>query len=217
MKKRYVLLKYTLHPLIKLYIKKINGKENLPKKGSFVVVSNHNSSPDEVVLLYLFVEHGQRNIGGLTSLRPYKKTFFNNLLIGFVNIFLNFFFKQISIYDGNIIENSVKALKDDTAFLIFPEGKQNYGNKNLLKGKTGAARIALVAKVPVIPIGIQGSEKIIPKNTFLPRFHRMSLNIGKPLTFEKFYGKEGDKETIETITRILMNEIAYLCGKIYPY
>jgi len=217
MRKRHLFLKWILGPIVKLYIKEINGLHNFPQKGSFIMVSNYNSWADDVVIAYALLKKGQKEIGGLMALRPYKETLFNRLIINKIDTLSNFFFKLVSIYDGNPIENSIKALKGDSAFLIFPEGKQNYGNPNLLKAKTGAARIALRAKVPIIPMGIIGSEKVIPKNTFLPRFHRITINIGKPLHFKKFYYKKNNNNVIEKITKIFMQEIAKLCNKNYPF
>lgn len=215
--KRHILLKWTFVPLVRLYVKEIEGLENFPKKGSFVMVSNHNSFPDEAIIAFSLIKKGQKRFGGIATFRPYKKTFLNKIIIKAIDNILRFFFIIISPFDGDPVLRAVAALKKETAFLVFPEAQQNYGNKVLLKGKTGAARIALLAKVPIVPIGIKGSEKIIPKNTYLSRFHRMSMFIGKPLTFEKFYGKEDDKEALETVTRIFMKKIAKLCGKTYPH
>lgn len=215
--KRHFFLKWAFSPIMGIFVKDINGMGNFPDKGSFIIASNHNSSPDEVVILYVALKKGPKLVGGLTALKPYKKTFFNRLIIKLFSAFLGFFFETVSVYDKDPIVNSVNLLKKEVAFLIFPEGKQNYGNKTLLRAKKGTARIALLSKAPIVPVGIIGSEKVIPKFAFFPRFHRITMNIGKPMIFKEFYGMENNKHVLDKVTRLYMKEIAKLCGKKYPY
>ena len=88
---------------------------------------------------------------------------------------------SISIFDGNVIINSLDAIKKGHPLYICPEGLMNPDKQRLRKSKTGVARIALMSKVPVLPIGVVNSEKVLPIHSFIPRFSRAWLNIGKPI------------------------------------
>ena len=89
------------------------------------------------------------------------------------------------------INKSVDYLKQGYLVFIFPEGTRN-GIEKGIKPKKGAALVALKAKVPIIPMGITG--------TFKP-FSKVTINIGKPLTFEEHYSEEINPRSLITITK----------------
>ena len=116
----YKILKLIFGPFVSLYIRKINGLKNLPSKGPFIMVSNHNSSPDDLAITYLLAKK-KFTIGAITAFRPYKNSFFNKYFIKIVEKILKNFFVLVSIYEKNPIENSVKAINGNIAFFIFPD------------------------------------------------------------------------------------------------
>ena len=73
------------------------------------------------------------------------------------------------------------------------------------------------AKVPVVPVGLIGTYDILPKGAKFPRLKKADIIIGEPLTFEKFCRKSKDYKTLETVTRIIMKEIAKLSGQKYEF
>ena len=99
---------------------------------------------------------------------------------------------------------------------IFPEGTRSIDGK-LQQARSGIAKLVIAAKVPVLPIGIIGSHKILPKGKFLPRFKRCKINIGRPLYFKEYYNKKTNKKILEDITRIIMKNIAKLVDQKYNY
>ncbi len=67
--------------------------------------------------------------------------------------------------------------------IIFPEGKRS---KKLVRGKPGVAQMALSLKVPVVPVGCNGSDKVYPGNMPIPKRNgRVIYRIGEPIVFEK--------------------------------
>ena len=78
-------------------------------------------------------------------------------------------------------------------------------------------RLAISAKVPVLPVGVIDSHKVVPKDKLLPRFARCEVKIGKPIYFEKYYNKKLNKKIYEEVTRNVMKEIAKLITQIYNY
>ena len=100
--------------------------------------------------------------------------------------------------------------------VIYPEGTRTLTGK-LNQGRTGIARLALSAKVPVLPIGVIGTFQILPKGKWIPKLKRAELNIGKFLYFDKYYEKENNKKTLRLVTDIIMKEIAKLSKQKYNY
>ena len=99
---------------------------------------------------------------------------------------------------------------------IFPEGHRSYEHK-LREGKTGVAKLALASHVPVIPVGIRGSSKILPRDSYFLKFKRCEVNIGKPLYFEKYYKQQNNKKALKIVTHKIMKEISKLSNYSYPY
>jgi len=99
---------------------------------------------------------------------------------------------------------------------VYPEGTRTLTGK-LQRAKTGVARLALAAKVPVLPIGLTNTFKILPKGKWIPRFGRADVNIGKLMYFDEYYGKENNKKTLRLVTTKIMKEIAKLCGQKYEF
>ena len=125
-------------------------------------------------------------------------------------------------FDFNVVIRSIlynkakKYLKDGRILMIFPEGGRSKDGK-LKKAYNGIALLALKSKVPVIPAGIIGADKVLPKGKYLPRFKRCEVKIGKPMHFNKFYNKKINKQILDVVTREIMKEIGKLIGQKYRY
>jgi 1-acyl-sn-glycerol-3-phosphate acyltransferase len=205
----YTLIKLTIIPLIKLWIKKVDGLENIPKKGAFILAANHASYMDHLILMSTLIPYLDRRIHHLA-----KKEHFDNI-----------FKKAWHNYGGAIpidreaggkeaLKWAAKALKDGRIIAIHPEGTRSLNGK-LQRGKTGIARLILLSKVPVIPIGIIGTFKILPKGKYIPKMKRAVINIGKPLKFDKYSNHKMSKKLLRAITDNIMREIAKLSNQKY--
>jgi len=215
---RYSALRWFICPLIGLYIKEIKGMKNLPKKGRAIMVFNHNSVADGFAIIYIYlIRRGNGRIAAITRLKPIKNSKLDKILMDWIASLSNFFFKLIDHHEEDKIEKAVNALKNGYYFITPPEGRINTDSKVMLKARTGTARIALLSKTPIIPIGLIDTEKVLPLNAHFPRFKRLSISIGKPISLEKYYGKENNKKILELITRKFMKEIEKLSGRYYPY
>ena len=111
---------------------------------------------------------------------------------------------------------AIKALKQGKIIAMHPEGTRTLTGK-LQKAKTGVARLALIAKVPVIPVGLIGTFDILPKGKYIPKLKRATMNIGKPMYFDKYYNKKITKGLIRKVTNDIMAEIARLCKQKYNF
>jgi 1-acyl-sn-glycerol-3-phosphate acyltransferase len=96
---------------------------------------------------------------------------------------------------------------------MFPEGRLNDTGRLLLPGRAGAAMVALRARVPIIPCYIEGSPFGGQVFLFFFLSAKTRLKVGPRIDISEFYGKEGDREVLKTLTRRLMREIAALAGR----
>lgn len=178
---------------IVLYRVKIEGKENIPDTGSYILCGNHVHALDAV----LIVVTAKRKIRFMAKEELYKNKFI---------AFLGKIFEVIPVKRGaadlDAIKESMKALRNGDILGIFPEGTRNGMSKNT-SIKAGAAFMALKTNTPVIPVGIQG--------TFKP-FSKVIIKYGKPLNFSEYAVNKGKpaKEDLEIVSEKIMNEIILL-------
>lgn len=90
---------------------------------------------------------------------------------------------------------------------MFPEGTRGQSDSDELgAAHGGVAFIAMRAEVPVVPVGIAGTDKALPRGAKLPRFPKVVVSYGEPIDPKDFGG--GRKERIEAMTEELMRRIA---------
>lgn len=207
----YPIGKEVICPIVNLWFKKVNGLEHIPKKGPLIIAANHESYIDHLIIVCTFTYHLKEKIHFLS-----KKEHFDNI-----------FKKAWHTYAGAIpldrqtggkeaLKWAVKALKQGKIIAIHPEGTRTLTGK-LQKGKTGVARLALTAKVPVIPVGLIGTFEILPKGKNIPKLKRAIMNIGKPMYFNEYHKKKTTARLLKEITDSIMKEIAKLCKQEYNF
>jgi 1-acyl-sn-glycerol-3-phosphate acyltransferase len=97
---------------------------------------------------------------------------------------------------------------------IYPEGTRSPDGR-LYRGRTGVARMALEAGVPVLPVAMIGTDKAQPTGKKLPRIMRIGIRIGRPLSFSRYEGMEDDRFVLRSITDEIMYELMLLSGQEY--
>jgi len=98
---------------------------------------------------------------------------------------------------------------------IYPEGTRSPDGR-LYRGKTGVARLALEARVPVIPVAMIGTEVIQPPGRRFPRLRpRPGVRFGRPLDFSRYEGMSGDRFVERSMTDEIMYELMELSGQEY--
>jgi 1-acyl-sn-glycerol-3-phosphate acyltransferase len=86
---------------------------------------------------------------------------------------------------------------------IYPEGTRSPDGK-LYRGRTGLARMALEAKVPVIPVVMVDTDTAMPIGRSIPRVVRVGIVIGEPLDFSRYAGMENDRYFLRSVTDEIM-------------
>lgn len=174
-------------------IKKVNEK-NLPADGAYIVCANHVNMLDALAV----VCSCKRKVRFIC-----KESMFKVKALGWALKLSDTIPLNREKNDIESMKRSLKALKNGDVLGVFPEGTRKGMEKNL-KAKSGAAFFSLKTGTPVVPIGIQGSFK---------PFTKVKLVFGEPLDFSEYYGKEKDKEALEKVTNVIMDNIIMLTNQ----
>jgi 1-acyl-sn-glycerol-3-phosphate acyltransferase len=203
------LMKYVLlGPLLRLlYRPKAIGLENIPE-GPAILASNHQSFLDDL-LLPLMV--------------PGRKVVFLAKADYFDKWYLRWFFKGANVIPVRresrsgaeaALQTGVRALREGNLVGIFPEGTRSPDGR-LYRGKTGVARMALEAQVPVVPVAVTGTFEALPYDRKLPKPGRVVIRFGKPLDFQRHYGNPADRFVLRSVTDEILYEIMLMSGQEY--
>lgn len=185
---------------------KLSGIENLPQ-GPFILVSNHVSYADWLILYSVFKRVLKRRISFLAKKRLFQPIAWRLLMQHSGAIYLD----QDKV-DKQTLKNIYSTLSDQNIVGIFPEGKRSESGK-LIKARDGVAKLALLAKVPVVPVGLNGFYEILPKGKKIPKICRCSIDIGMPM----FFKKSKSSSDLTSITRQIMCEVARLTHQEYSF
>lgn len=206
----YWLLKYVVGgPFMRfVYRPRYQGLENIPAEGPVILASNHLSFIDSL-FIPLLVKRPVIFLG--------KAEYFDKKRTAW-------FFKGVNMIpvrrdSGTASEAALRAgievLEGGGILGIYPEGTRSPDGR-LYRGKTGAARMALTARCPIIPVCVFGTRDIQPPGQSSPNLRgRVRVVFGKPLSFEEHFGKERDKFVLRSITDEVMYEIMSLSGQEY--
>jgi 1-acyl-sn-glycerol-3-phosphate acyltransferase len=185
----------------------LNNLEEIPKNQGFLIAANHGSIVDAFVMGLVVESHKVRFVGR-------QRTLWSNPIFGKINTIVG----TIPVperRDPNkslVIETSVKALINGAAIGIFPEGAILNRMKKF-EGKTGTARMALDAGVPVVPVGLLGTDGLWPYGAKMPRLGRhVEMIVGKPLFFDEFHDMQDNFDVVNYVNDIMMREIRRLSG-----
>ena len=209
-----LLTKYLAGPILKTWIGNINGLDNIPKGKPFVLAPNHSSYIEHFLIGAIFTLCLKRKIYYIAKKEHFQgkwQKFWHSLWENYVSTI------PIDRNKGQGALNKASLyLKKGKIIVIYPEGTRTLTG-NLQRAKTGVARLALRAKVPVVPLGIIGTFEILPKGSFIPRLKKADFNFGKPMNFDDYNNKNINKKILDEITLKIMKEIAKLSKQKYNF
>lgn len=166
----------------------VKGKKNVPKNCGVIFCSNHTSNFDPVIVCSSI----NRKIHYFA-----KKELFETK-------FKNFWMHQLCAFpvnrestDINALKFSINLLKNGGALGIFAQGTRVKDGENT-DAKNGVSLFALKSGVDVVPIGINANYESNGK---------VIVNIGKPISFEKYKGEKPKTELLTKMTEEIMSEI----------
>ena len=210
----YWLMKYVvLGPIIRIFLRpQATGIEHLPREGAAIIVSNHLSFIDSI-LMPLYVP---RPVSFLA-----KSDYFTGK--GVKGWAPRVFMKgtgplPLDRSGGKASEASLntglRVLGQGDLLAIYPEGTRSPDGR-LYRGRTGIARMVLEAKCPIIPVSMVNTEKMMPIGAKWPRRVKSGIHFGEPLDFSRFEGLEGDRFVLRSITDEIMYRLQELGQQEY--
>ena len=208
-------------PLLVLFKRDWQGMEHIPADGGFITAVNHNSYLDP-----LSYAHYQYNTGRVPRFLA-KAGLFKS---GFVGLMMRGT-GQIPVYRettdaATAFRAAVDAIDKGECVAFYPEGTLTRDPELWpMQGKTGAARVALLTKAPVIPVAQWGANDAMPpyakenKLRLLPR-KTLRVKAGPPVDLSAFYDREPTAEVLRAVTDVIMaaitEQLAGLRGEPAP-
>lgn len=200
----YWVMKYVLlGPLLRVAFRpRVEGAEHFPRTGGALVASNHLAVIDSFVLPLMVPRR-------MTF--PAKVEYFNQP--GVLGTLKRWFFTgmgQIPIDRGNAsaaraaLDTGIRVVREGRLFGIYPEGTRSPDGR-LYKGRTGIARMALEARVPVVPVAMIGTDRANPVGSRFWRPCRITIRIGRPIDFARYQGVTDDRQ----VERAMTDEVMY--------
>jgi 1-acyl-sn-glycerol-3-phosphate acyltransferase len=209
----YWVVKMILTPVLRtLFRPWVEGAEHIPADGAAIFASNHLSFSDSIFLPLVV----PRKITFLAKADYFTgKGVKGRLTAGF---FSGVGQVPIDRSGGAASEAALRTAKrilsEGNLLGLYPEGTRSPDGR-LYRGKTGIARMALEAGVPVIPVAMINTDVVQPTGKKIPNLGRVGVRIGKPLDFSRYAGMEGDRFVLRSITDEIMYELMLLSGQEY--
>ena len=199
-------------PVRRIFNPIVEGVENVPKEGAAILAANHLSFADWLFMPLAF----DRRITFVA-----KSDYFTGAGIkGWAQrrFFAGTGQVPIDRSGGRASEGALRAglrvLERGDLFGIFPEGTRSHDGR-LYKGRTGVARLALEAKVPVVPVGVIGTDVIAPPGKVVSKVISPTIRFGTPLDFSRYDGMSEDRFILRSVTDEIMYAIMELTGQEY--
>ncbi|WP_298322763.1 lysophospholipid acyltransferase family protein [Haloactinopolyspora sp.] len=202
-----------LGPILRLvYRPWVEGVENVPKEGAAILAGNHLTVVDSFFLPVMI----ERKVSFLAKSDYFTekgiKGWFKRRFVGGTG--------QVPVDRSGgraseaALNAALKVLDEGELFGIYPEGTRSPDGR-LYRGKTGVARIALKAQVPVIPVAMIGTAEMQPAGRVIPKIMRPGIRFGAPLDFSRYYGMENDRHVLRSVTDEIMYALMELSGQEY--
>ena len=209
----WFLKKVVLGPVLRLLFRPwVEGLENVPADGPVIFASNHLSFSDS----FFFPLVIPRRVTFLAKAEYFTGKGLKGWLTA--RFFRGAGQLPVDRSGGRASESALRTglrvLAKGEALGIYPEGTRSPDGR-LYRGKTGVARMALEAKVVVIPVAMVGTDRIQPPGQKIPKVGRVGVRIGRPLDFSRYEGMEGDRFVLRSITDEIMYELMELSGREY--
>ncbi len=208
----YWVIKAILKPLLRtIYRIRPEGLEGVPRRGPAIIAANHLSFLDSFFIPLVVRRRRVTYLAKADYFKSWKTAWFFKMV------------GQIPTERGGgekskrSLDVALDVLKEGKLLGIYPEGTRS-PDGHLHRGRTGVARLALAAGVPVIPCGLIGTEEVMPKAAKFPTLTgrlRVDVRFGKPLDFARYKGQERDRMVLRSVTDEIMFEIMELSGQEY--
>ncbi len=195
-----------------LWRPEIIGGEHIPRTGGAIIASNHLSILDSI-FLPLMVERPVTFVAKseyFTGKHPAQR---------FAGAYLRAT-KQLSVdrtgarAAQEMLDAALALLRQGDLFGIYPEGTRSPDGR-LYRGRTGIGWLALHSGVPVIPVAMIGTDRVLPPGRTVPKLRKVGIRVGEPLTFDAHRDAGPTARARRAVTDEVMKAIHALSGQEY--
>ena len=203
------LAKKIIQPIFRrLWSINVSGAGNIPTSGPAVLCANHLAAIDSFIVPAV-LEREVLYVGKAEYLDDWKTRWIFPAL-GMIPID-----RRGGDHAKAALDTAGSVLSGGGLFAIYPEGTRSRTGK-LYRGHTGAARLAVEAGAPIIPIGLVGTADIQPVDVAMPRLFRSAeVRIGAPIHSDHYRSRIGDHAVYRELIDEVMFEIQQLSGQDY--
>jgi 1-acyl-sn-glycerol-3-phosphate acyltransferase len=195
-----------------LWRPEVTGLQHIPATGGAILASNHLSIVDSVFLPLM--------VSRPVTFAAKAEYFTGTRLVDKVTATYLRATNQLSVDRAGVraaqdmLDAALERVKGGDLFGIYPEGTRSPDGK-LYRGRTGTGWLALHSGVPVIPVAMIGTDRVLPPGHTVPRLHRIRVRIGEPLTFGAVAAQGTGARQRRAVTDQVMAAIHELSGQEY--
>lgn len=217
---KYKTMRLAIFFFFRLWLKEIDGFKNIPLQGPALLVSNHLSYYDFLVLGAIF-----RSQIVFLAVEKINKTFLINFLTKLhIVIYLDRENPGISFF-----KEVMRQFESRKIVVIYPEGTRSRSGK-MGRPKPGFVKLAMKANVPIVPIAMQGTYDILPPNKKIPKLRKCRIVAGEKIYIapsnemfkDVFFEKRGfrkfsnlTKDQMQIIADRIMEKVGCLAKSKY--
>ena len=195
-----------------LWRPEVTGLENIPETGGALLASNHLSILDSIFLPLV--------VSRPVTFAAKSEYFTGTRLVDRVTAMYMRATNQLSVDRAGaraaqaMLEAALERVNGGALFGIYPEGTRSPDGR-LYRGRTGIGWLALNSGVPVIPVAMIGTDRVLPPGRTVPKLYRIQVKIGSPLTFDALRAEGTGGRQRRAVTDTVMEAIGKLSGQEY--
>jgi 1-acyl-sn-glycerol-3-phosphate acyltransferase len=195
-----------------LWRPEVTGLENIPETGGALIASNHLSIVDSIFLPLV--------ISRPVTFAAKSEYFTGTRMLDRVTAMYMRATNQLSVDRAGaraaqaMLEAALERVNGGALFGIYPEGTRSPDGR-LYRGRTGIGWLALHSGVPVIPVAMIGTDRVLPPGRTVPKLRRIRVKIGSPLTFDALRAEGTGGRQRRAVTDTVMEAIGKLSGQEY--
>jgi 1-acyl-sn-glycerol-3-phosphate acyltransferase len=179
---------------------RVEGMDQIDPEATYVFAGNHSSQFD----IYAFQAAFPHDFRWIAKKELFQIPLFGPAMrkVGFISIDRSHGRKALKS-----LNLAAQRIADGASVLIFPEGTRSRDGR-LHPFKAGAILLAIRSGVPVVPIGFNGADRVLPKGALLPRGGEIVLRVGRPIPTNEYSTRDKQK-----LAAILHDRVAELLDR----
>ena len=195
-----------------LWRPEVTGLENIPETGGALLASNHLSILDSIFLPLV--------VSRPVTFAAKSEYFTGTRLVDRMTAMYMRATNQLSVDRAGaraaqaMLEAALERVNGGALFGLYPEGTRSPDGR-LYRGRTGIGWLALHSGVPVIPVAMIGTDRVLPPGHRVPKLYRIQVKIGSPLTFDALRAEGTGGRQRRAVTDTVMEAIGKLSGQEY--